>query len=45
MRARLCRPVGLGLAACGSGDSQPAAQQPEIAVRSHEQDALHKLDT
>jgi hypothetical protein len=34
----------LGLAACGGGGSQPAANQQEIAVRSDEQNRLHQLD-
>jgi hypothetical protein len=43
MRVALVALSALGLAACGSGDNQPAANQQEIAVRSEEQNALHQL--
>ncbi len=44
MRVALVSLSALGLAACGSGDNQPAAKQAEITVRSEEQNALHQLD-
>jgi len=44
MRLAFVALSALGLAACGSGGNQPAANQQEIAVRSEEQNALHQLD-
>lgn len=47
MRSLIATALMLSLAACGGSESanQPAAAQPKIAVRSPEQDALHKLST
>ena len=45
MRLLLVALPALWLTACGSGGSdQAATKQPEIAVRSEEQNALHQLD-
>lgn len=45
MRAIVTSIFLAGLAACGSGGDpqQPASNQPQIAVRSAEQDRLHQL--
>jgi hypothetical protein len=43
MRLALVVTPALALAACGGSESQPAAKQQEIAVRSEEQNALHQL--
>ena len=45
MRLALIPLLGLSLAACGSGtDGGATANQPQISVRSEEQNRLHQLD-
>ena len=43
MRLALVAVPALVLAACGGSGSQPATNQPDIAVRSEEQNRLHQL--
>jgi len=43
MRLVLVAAPALLLAACGGASEQPATNQPDIAVRSEEQNALHQL--
>ena len=44
MRTRLVLVLTAALAACGQEAQQAATNQPQIKVRSAEQDQLHKLD-